>query len=67
MPPRGRTIKSFVAERIAKGHGALRIWRDAQDEFPHRCCGWGYISTVYSQLKSETHFKSDGATRKQAR
>ena len=40
------TIKGFVLKRLTDGAEPWDIYREAREKFPHKCCGWSYVSRL---------------------
>ena len=43
MTIRGFVIRGFVLKRLADGVEPWDIYREAQERFQHKCCGWDYV------------------------
>jgi hypothetical protein len=46
-------IKQFVRRRLAAGDDLDTVWAAAREQFPHRCPGWNYITSINRTLRKE--------------
>ena len=56
------TIKSWVNKCIDDGETSREaICRSCQDRFPHKICGWGYITRIMQARRAaNAHADSSG-------
>lgn len=47
-------IRTYVKSLWDEGLDADTIWRRTQERFPHKCCGWAYVSQIIRNLNGGT-------------